>query len=420
MFSSETKGSGRKPSGLKGLSYRMTALFSGEVSKARRREVIVKARRVRTLARRVLLSAISRWTWLIVMIAIAVGAPSLGQEAASQIRAEAERLQQTLKDKTISFPEMPDAATSVGNGLKKVIQEQSAGRVYSSLEKLGQMTDFLYGARSVVDNTETVKSGFPAFEAEWEKVSSRVSAVGQQTREKNWGDAPVAVRALSETAQSVTVPLLEGARGFAVSTQPRDGLFNIGQAEGEAQFAIFCAKLRFARKGAAYPLRSLMPEIETLQEKANGAFQPPRSIDLHTLFMSLNSALKQARELDATKSYAGALYQYLYAVGYFGMLDAAPPNSSQQSTLKGDLAAARQKLDGSKRDDSIAELFLQKAEAQVTRVDGSAPSMDDWKIAKVIIDQVLPAYFAVDKPLVARERASGKTIDVTLVRWPYT
>ena len=36
--------------------------------------------------------------------------------------------------------------------------------------------------------------------------------------------------------------------------------------------------------------------------------------------MLINTALKQATELDATKSYAGALYQYLLAVGYYGML----------------------------------------------------------------------------------------------------
>ena len=116
----------------------------------------------------------------------------------------------------------------------------------------------------------------------------------------------------------MTVPLLEGARGFAVSMQPKDGLFNLGEAQGLAAFLAFCSTLHLPRKGTTYPLRSLMPEIEILQEKANTAFQPPRSIDLHTLFMSLNSALKQARELDATKHYSGALYQYLYALGYYG------------------------------------------------------------------------------------------------------
>jgi hypothetical protein len=346
--------------------------------------------------------------------------PAAGQDAASQIRAQAERLQHSLKDKPISYPDNPNASTIVGDGLKEVIEQESTGRLYISLEKLCQTTDFLHAVWAVAEKAEAVKAGLPAYEAEWEKVSSSVTAIDQQAREKNWTDSRVAVQALSETAQGMTIPLLEGARGFAVSMEPKDGLFNLGQAQGQAEFAAFCTMLHLPRKATLYPLRSLMPEIETLQEKTNAAFQPPRSIDVHTLFMSLNSALKQARELDATKCYAGALYQYLYAVGYYGILGAAPQDSSQQSALKSGLATARQKLDASQRDDSIAQLFLEKAESQVTHVDGSAPSAGDWRIAKVIVDQVLPAYFALDKPLPAAQRAPGKTIDITLVRWPYT
>lgn len=346
--------------------------------------------------------------------------PAAGQDAASQIRAEAERLQHSLKDKPISPPDNPNAPKLVGDGLKEVIRMQAAGKLYISLERLCQTTDFLHGVWAEADKAEAVKPGLPAYEAEWEKVSSSVADIDRQSRDKNWNESPVAVRALSETAQNMTMPLLEGARGYAVSTEPKGGLFNLGEAQGQSEFAAFCTTLHFPRKGAAYPLRSLLPEIEILQGRTTAAFQPPRSIDLHTLFMSLNSALKQARELDATKCYAGALFQYLYAVGFYGMLDAAPLDPSQQPALQSALSAARQKLDASQRDDSIAEFFLEKAESQVAHVDGSAPSADDWRVAKVLIDQVLPAYFALEKPLPVAQRVPGKTVDITLVRWPYT
>jgi len=365
-------------------------------------------------------SSVDRLIWQGAIIVMILALPAAGQDAASQIRAEAERLQHSLKDRPISPSDNPNASKLVGDALNEVIQMQAAGKLYISLERLCQITDYLRGVWAVADKAEAVKPGLPAYEAEWEKVSSSVADIDRQARENNWNDSRMAVRAMSEAAQNMTMPLLEGARGFAVSTEPKGGLFNLGEAQGQADFAAFCTKLRFPRKGAAYPLRSLIPEIEALQEKTTAAFQPPRSIDLHTLFMSLNSALKQARELDATKCYTGALLQYLYAVGYYGMLDATPLDSSQQSALKSALAAARQKLDASQRDDSIAEFFLEKAESQVAHVDGSAPSADDWKIANVLIDQVFPAYFALDKPLAAAQRAPGKTIEITLVRWPYT
>ena len=358
--------------------------------------------------------------WGLALVGVMLALPVAGQDAASRVQAEVERLQQLLAKKPISFPGNPDANRGAADGLKSALKDQSAGRLYRSLEQIGQVTDFVHGAWTIMDKEEAVKTGLPAFEAEWEKASAGIAALDRQTRTTNWSDSPAALQALSETAEAETMPLLEAGRGFAVSTEPKDGLFHIGEAQGEAEFATFVASLRLPRKGTAYPLRSLLPELASLQQRVNAAFQPPRSIDLHVQFMLINTALKQATELDATKSYAGALYQYLLAVGYYGMLDAAPQDSSQQTALKIDIAAARQKLDASQRDDSIAELFLERAESQLAHVDGSAPGADDWKIAKVITEQVLPAYFAADHPLAAAQRASGKTVEVTLVRWPYT
>jgi hypothetical protein len=127
-------------------------------------------------ARLALRSAVYRLSWQVAIVVMILAAPSAGRDAASQIRAEAERLQQSLKDKPISYPDIPNASTMHGDGLKEVVQGQSAGRLYISLETLGQMTDFLYGVRAATDNAEAVQSGFPAYEAEWEKVSLGVTA----------------------------------------------------------------------------------------------------------------------------------------------------------------------------------------------------------------------------------------------------
>jgi hypothetical protein len=78
------------------------------------------------------------------------------------------------------------------------------------------------------------------------------------------------------------------------------------------------------------------------------------------------------------------------------------------------------KLNASKQDDSIVQLFLERAEFQIAHPDGSAPSADEWRSAWVILDQVLPAYAAAQKQAALRQQASGKTIDLVLVRWPYT
>ncbi len=342
------------------------------------------------------------------------------QDPNPQIKAEIERLQHSLKGKPVSDPDFASVNSMVDDALKGAVEALNSGKLYLSLERLLQAEDLLEGARVIEEKSEAVKSGFPAFEAEWEMASKNLAALDQEARQKNWGRSPVALQALSESAQGKSIPLLEGSRGFATSTKPRDGLFYMGQAQGNAAFAKFCSSVSLTRNFASLSLRSYLTELRRLQEKTNAAFKPPRSIELHSRFIALNSTLKLAEELDAQKFYAGALYQYLEATRHFGMLDAPPLEATQQTALKTNVAAAREKLAASRHDDSLAQLFLERAESQIAHADGSAPTADEWRSARVILDQVLPAYFAALKPASPLQQASGKTVDITLVRWPYT
>ena len=194
----------------------------------------------------------------------------------------------------------------------------------------------------------------------------------------------------------------------------------MGQAQGNAAFAKFTTSVSLTRNSASFPLRSFLPELRALQEKTNAAFKPPRSIELHSRFIALNSTLKLAEELDAQKFYAGALYQYLEATRHFGMLDAPPIEPSRQPALKEAIAIALKNLAASRQDDSIAQLFLERTISQTAHADGSLSTPDEWRSAQVILNQVLPAYRAAQKPAAPLQLASGKTVDLTLVRWPYT
>jgi hypothetical protein len=342
------------------------------------------------------------------------------QDASSRIKSEIDRLEQSLKQKPFSNPDLAPINGLAGDSLKAAKDALNAGHLYLSLEKLDQASNLIQGARVTEDKAEAVKSGLPAFESEWGKASLQLTALDREARKRSWNDVPLAIRALAEMAQGESIPLLDGSRGFASSTQPKDGLFYMGQAFGEAEFAKFCASLQLARKPESFPLRSFLPELQKLQEKTNAAFQPPRSIEQHSRFIALNSAIKLAEELDASQFYAGSLYQYLEAMRHYGMLDAATLDAPKQAALKDAVTAAARKLEASKGDDSIAQLFLERASSHVTHADGSAPTADEWRSAQVILDQVLPAYWAAEKPSSLQQRAAGKTVQLTLVRWPYT
>jgi hypothetical protein len=235
------------------------------------------------------------------LLLVLPAAPVAGQESSTEIKQEIERLEKSLQQQPLRDGNVADWKALMEGSLKEAQAAARAGYLYLSLEKLAVAMDLLQGARLVMEKTETVKSGLPAFEAEWEQASKRLTAWEQEARQRNWKAAPTAVRALAEVAQGKTIPLLGGGRGFAVSTKPADGLFYIGQAEGNAEFAKFCAALHFAETKEPVRLRALLPELQGLQEKTNRAYQPPLSIDLHPRFIQLNSALKLAQELDDAK-----------------------------------------------------------------------------------------------------------------------
>jgi len=293
--------------------------------------------------------------------------------------------------------------------------------LYLSVEKLARAEDYLQAARRGVDQEAIEKGGFEAFQSEWGKVSLRLAALDKQEHERDWGTTPLALRALAESADGKAVPLLESGLGFATANGPKDGLFYIGQAEGEAIFTSFVWSLKFeGGKPPAFTSRSMLPELHALQEKTNAAFQPPKSIELHARFIALNSTIKLAEELDSARFYAGALYAYLEAVRHYGMLEHRPLDAAQKARLLRQVPIEWKKLASSEKDDSIAQLFVERAESYTAHADGSAPSEDEWRSAQIIFDQVLPAYAAALKPATLVAHAKEKTIDVTLMRWPYT
>lgn len=345
---------------------------------------------------------------------------AFAQAGAAQTKAEIERLQQSLKENPIQSPDLADLGKRIEQRLKDAESAWSAGRLYLGLENLGQAEDYFHAVRTIEAKADAIKDSLPAFEAEWGKASLEYAALDKQAHQRNWNRFPAAVRALSESAQGRTIPLLEGSRGFATATKPQEGLAYMGEAKGESEYATFLYGLSIARKGSPFPLRSVLPELEALQEKANAAFQPPRSIDMHSRFIALNATIKAARELDSSRAYAGALYEYLEAVRHFGMLDPEVPNAAKQAFLRKGIAEESKKVSASKRDDSIAQVFLERAEGWLNKGDGSETSPDEWRASQVVLEQVLPAYYAALKPAAPVQQRAGRTATLTLVRWPYT
>ncbi|MBZ5723040.1 MAG: hypothetical protein LAO03_22090 [Acidobacteriia bacterium] len=340
-----------------------------------------------------------------------------GQDAASQMKAETEHLQQLVAREPVTDPDWKDAKPDIEESLSAARDALRAGRLYTALEQLGNAQNMFLSTAATKENPEALKRGLPGFEAEWGKASIELTALDQKARDRTWTGTPAAVIALSQSAQGRTLTLLEASRAYASVTSPAEGFYYLGEAKASAEFASFCYGLKASSQGKPFPAHSILPELQRLQERTNAAYQPPLSVDRHRDFIHLNATLKTAGELDAAKLYAGALYQYLLAVGQLALLRADAPNAAQEARWRQSVVAMRSRLAASKQDDSIAQLFLERVEGQLAK---ESLGVDNWKRVGVIVEQVLPAYFAALQAPPPPEQPASNSIAVTLVRWPYT
>jgi hypothetical protein len=336
-------------------------------------------------------------------------------------------MQKALNGKPDSDPQWKQARPDIQASLRQAADNLREGFLYVSLESLSGAIVSFRGMEHATEKGEAqvLKEGLPGVESELRKARLEQAASSQNKRLQDSKDTPLVIRALSEKAKGEAEPLMEGGHGFAAIHEASDadrandlvsGLYYVGMGEAEAEIATFDEGLGLRRNGLRIPLRSVSPELQRLQEQVTASFHPPLSLKHHADFIQLNATLKLAGELDANRSYAGALYQYLDAVQQFRLLDANAPDATRQSNLKLIIEKTRRELAHSQQDSSIAQLFLERAEARLAK----SPTADDWKVVAIIVDQVLPAYSATLKSPPPPVQATTTGITVTLVRWPYT
>jgi len=345
-----------------------------------------------------------------------LGLPAAAQDSSSKIKTETEQLQQSLSHKPVSDPEWNELKPDIAAALDRSRAAQQAGRLYLGLEELGRARRMLRSVENEKQSAEVTKQGLAGFEAEWKKAKVELTSADQGTQ-RVWNGSPAAVRAMAESAHGQVPVLVEASKAYASVTSPDAGFYYLGEAKAGSEFATFCYQLHAPRRGTLFSPRSIQPELQALQDRVNAAFQPPGSIDKHREFIRLNATLKLAGELNTGKLYAGALYQYLDGMQQFAMLDAASPDDEKKAALRRDLAKLGERLKTSKEDDSIGQLFVERAEALL---DKPSPDDRDWKTAGVIAGQVLPSYFAAKQAAPIEQKLANNLVTVTLVRWPYT
>jgi hypothetical protein len=331
------------------------------------------------------------------------------QQPQGALKAEIERLKAQVKAGAHTDDAWKDATDSI----ERSEQALSAGRLYMSVEELGKAERSLTAAQ----RSEELGAGAAqsAFESKWS--AKRAKLVSFAHSGEGATRSPLAIRGLEEAARGRVMPLVDGSKAYAAVTGAQNGMYYLGEAEGEAQFAKFCRTLRFAAEQPR-AARSITAELQALQQKANDAFQPPLSKDKHPQFIRLNSTLKLASELNAAGLYAGAWYEYLLGTLQFAAVTAKPVDESARAALKQHIDAEAMRVAQSRTDDSLLQLYLQQAQAAVDDPHTTTPG--GWVRAEIIMREVVPAYRSLLEHKMQAPARAKATTQVTLVRWPYT
>ncbi len=364
--------------------------------------------------------------------------PAAKQDLAARMAAEVERLRQVVDAMPLGDPDWKDARPAIAGGLEQVSEALRARRVYLALERLQAARGSLRALELAKAAALAGGGGMAGFDVAWTKAGVELAAADRQARARRWDGAPAALRALSEAAQGTTLTLLAASRAYAGVTRPGAGYYYLGEAGAAAEFAALCYFLRDAAPPATdaaapataqgapaaaippMPLHSVRPELRRLQQQTDAAYEPPRPQKFHGSFINLNATIKAAGELDAAGLYAGALYLYLNGLQDLATIDPPAPGAAERAQLPGRIAALRKQLAAVHQDASLAELFLERAEALLAP-QGTAPAPQAWAQAAALAGQVVPAWFAVvaAAPLPAVQSAAA-AVTVTLVRWPFT
>jgi hypothetical protein len=359
----------------------------------------------------------------LVSVLAALGAAVVASVAATGVAEPADPLAQEVSrwskllresaSKDDAWIQIKGASQPLIAGAEQALRD---GRRLLALQRLASARAYLAAATYVESPAAGRVKDLRGLEAEWTRMGGALrDSLGKPGPGALSAVSPAAARALGEAALSQVRVYYDSSLEYGRNTMPSQGLFYLGLAEAQREFVSFCRTLSPAVRPEPPPVRSLEPELDSLESELLEAYRPPASIDRHAEFIAASSMLKEARELDAAGLRYGALLRYLQAAQRLSLL------RKTGTAIGGEALASRlreldARLSAGGFDDSLGRLFLESAQAEVA---GAAPGTDP-PAAVAVAGDVLPRYFAALQPASPAAPRPAPEVTVTLVRWPYT
>src|SRR5262245_48609469 len=193
----------------------------------------------------------------------------------------------------------------------RIERANQAGHVFLSLFLLHQLAATLPAFEYQKANTDVEKAGLEGLEREWRRLGGELADKERRLAAAPARRLPMAAQAVIERSLTQVRPHYQSGRLYGQQWTVADGLFYMGRAKAQLEFALFCHGLDVVAPGAAPTLGSLAPELEELEREVLQAYRRMGEADQQNTFIRINSSLKVAQDLERERRFRGALLQYL-------------------------------------------------------------------------------------------------------------
>jgi len=324
--------------------------------------------------------------FLATLIFLTITATAQQKSANDQITAGIVGLKQELK--ALNLPQKTDEAYS--RQIETAEKALESGCIYLSLEMLEQSWIMVKAYAYVGARADVEKQGNEAFTREWQKVGKSITEIQSKLAAGESNLSPMIVRAFTDRERNSAPIYYISSKPYSENESISAGLTYLGIALGELDFAGFCKQIRFDDSRTQPKLRSLEPELSSLDAEVVKGFHQAEGSEKQREFINVSASMKQAGEMNQAGRYNGALYQYLRTALLFGLINAQPATAEQLPTLKQKIESLAAQLKSKKEaDHSIGQDYLESAERILAQ---KIPADSDLKRVAVIADQVLPRY----------------------------
>ena len=324
----------------------------------------------------------------LLLLALACPLSARAQTARAEILAATARLEKTLAGLGLPETDVKQRASLIASTRKAA----EADHLYLSLYRLQALWVDVMALSYAASKSGVAKAGVEAFEREWQSLGVELTEKEKRLAAFS-GTSPAAVVALVEASLSQVRPYYQSGKLYGLNTTIEQGLYYMGLAPSFLDFALFCQTLRFKEQKRHMDFRALDAELARFEAALLESYRQKDTVENQLLYARTNSTLKIATELNREKRYTGAFQKYLESRMFLGLVGAPPVGAEEVARLTSQVRQMENRLKNAATDQSLGLFYWEMVVAALNAPAGGQPDAELLKRARVVVDEVLPAYF---------------------------